>query len=139
MQRELFIIGKSLITRFNTFHILVRKMAPLPPSYQILHNNFLSRKSLTLELHKMVKHPQTIPRLLATDCLSAFDHFVGLALKGLTLSCMMLKNGRTYLKDFSVITMCSSKLFKICYAFFKVMHDRVNLFYTFLGPVLTNY
>ena len=134
MQRELLIIRKSLITRFNTFHILVRKMAPLPPSYQILYNNFLSRKSLTLEPHKMVKHPQTIPRLLATDCLSAFNHFVGL-----TLSCMMLENGRTYLKDFSVITTCSSKLFKICYAFFKIMHDRVNFFYTILGPVLTNH
>ena len=31
----------------------------------------------------MVKHTQTICRLLATNCLSVFDHFVGLALKGL--------------------------------------------------------
>ena len=29
----------------------------------------------------MVKHTQTIRRLLATNCLSVFDHFVGLALK----------------------------------------------------------
>ena len=32
---------------------------------------------------KMVKHAQTIRQLLATNCLSVFDHFVGLALKGL--------------------------------------------------------
>ena len=31
----------------------------------------------------MVKHTQTICRLLPTNCLSVFDHFVGLALKGL--------------------------------------------------------
>ena len=29
----------------------------------------------------MVKHIQTIPRLLPTNCLSVFDHFVGLGLK----------------------------------------------------------
>ena len=33
----------------------------------------------------MVKHTQTSRRLLPTNCLSVFDHFVGLALKGLTL------------------------------------------------------
>ena len=31
----------------------------------------------------MVKHTQTICRLLSTDCFSFFDYFVGLALKGL--------------------------------------------------------
>ena len=31
----------------------------------------------------MVKHIQTIRRQLPTNCLSVFDHFVGLALKGL--------------------------------------------------------
>ena len=31
----------------------------------------------------MVKHTQTIRRLLATNCLNVFDHLVGLALKGL--------------------------------------------------------
>ena len=31
----------------------------------------------------MVKHTQTICRLLPTNCLSVFDHFVKLALKGL--------------------------------------------------------
>ena len=31
----------------------------------------------------MVKHTQTIRRLLLTNCLSVFDHFVVLTLKGL--------------------------------------------------------
>ena len=33
----------------------------------------------------MVKHTQTIRRLLATNCLSVFGHFLGLALKRLKL------------------------------------------------------
>ena len=33
--------------------------------------------------HQMVKHTQTIRRLLPTNYLSVFDHFVGLSLKGL--------------------------------------------------------
>ena len=32
----------------------------------------------------MVKHTQTIRRLLLTNYLSVFDYFAGLALKGLT-------------------------------------------------------
>ena len=34
----------------------------------------------------MVKHTQTIRRQQPTNCLSVFDHFVGLALKGLILN-----------------------------------------------------
>ena len=33
----------------------------------------------------MVKHTQTIRWLFPTNCLSVFDHFVGLALKGLKI------------------------------------------------------
>ena len=33
----------------------------------------------------MVKHTQTIRRQLPTNCLSVFDRFVGLTLKGLNL------------------------------------------------------
>ena len=32
--------------------------------------------------HKVVKHTQTIRRQKPTNCLSVFDHFEGLALKG---------------------------------------------------------
>ena len=35
------------------------------------------------QLHKMVKHTQTICRLLSTNCLNVFDHFLWLALKWL--------------------------------------------------------
>ena len=34
----------------------------------------------------MVKYTQTIRRQQSTSCLSVFDHFVGLALKGLRLT-----------------------------------------------------
>ena len=34
----------------------------------------------------MVKHTQTIHRQKSTNCLGVFDHFAGLALKGLTIS-----------------------------------------------------
>ena len=33
----------------------------------------------------MVKHTQTIRRLLSTICLSMFDHFLGLVFEGLEL------------------------------------------------------
>ena len=35
--------------------------------------------------HKIIKHTQTICRLLPTSCLRVFDNFVGLALKGLKI------------------------------------------------------
>ena len=38
-----------------------------------------------------VKHTQTIRRLLPTNCLSVFDHFVGLALKRLIWVYSLLK------------------------------------------------
>ena len=48
-----------------------------------IHN--LKEWYLTLKRqpYKMVKHIQTIHRMLSTNCLSVFDLFVGLALKGL--------------------------------------------------------
>ena len=40
----------------------------------------------------MIKHTQTIRRLLPTNGLSVFDHFVGMALKGLKIQdrCLLL-------------------------------------------------
>ena len=46
--------------------------------------------------HKMVKHTQTIRRLLHTNCLSVFDHFVELALKELTASLITQQNLRQF-------------------------------------------
>ena len=36
--------------------------------------------------HKMAKNIQTIRRQQSTNCLSVFDHFVGLVLKGLNVT-----------------------------------------------------
>ena len=41
---------------------------------------------LSAKPHKMIKYTQTIHRLLPTNRLNVFDHFVGLALKLLRLS-----------------------------------------------------
>ena len=46
---------------------------------------FYTINPLSLNVTKMVKHTRTIHRLLPTNCLSVFDHFVDLALKGLSL------------------------------------------------------
>ena len=46
-------------------------------------NSTTPDQSFKCEPHKMVKHTQTMCRLLLTNCLSVFDHFVGLVLKGL--------------------------------------------------------
>ena len=43
--------------------------------------------SLTYMFNKMVKNTQTIRRFLTTNCLSMFDHFVGLTLKRLIQFC----------------------------------------------------
>ena len=40
----------------------------------------------------MVKHTQKIRRLLPMNCLSVFDHFVGLAVKGLKMSHFLYEN-----------------------------------------------
>ena len=39
----------------------------------------------------MIKHTQTIRQQQPTNCLSVFDHFVGLALKGLNILIQVLK------------------------------------------------
>ena len=41
--------------------------------------------------HKMVKHTQTIRRLLPTNCLSVFVYFMRLALKVLRMTSVFLK------------------------------------------------
>ena len=45
--------------------------------------------------HKMVKHTQTIRRLLPTNCLSVFDQFVGMTLKGLMSHSKNVRSGST--------------------------------------------
>ena len=47
---------------------------------------FANRFCFTNSNPEMVKHTQTVRRLLATNCLSVFYHFVEWAFKGLTNS-----------------------------------------------------
>ena len=46
--------------------------------------NVIPQKTSRREPNKMVKHTQTIRWLLPTNCFKVFEHFEGLALKGLT-------------------------------------------------------
>ena len=47
------------------------------------HQHFSSCKLFKRQHNKMIKHTQTIRQQKPTNCLSAFDHLVGLAPKGL--------------------------------------------------------
>ena len=46
---------------------------------------FINAQLFNYQPQKIIKHTQTIGRPLPTNCLILFDHFVGFALKGLTL------------------------------------------------------
>ena len=48
-----------------------------------LYDNGLRHERVKSQPHKMIKHTQTIRRQTQTNCLSVFDHFVELTLKGL--------------------------------------------------------
>ena len=52
---------------------------------------------LSADFTKWSKHAQTICRLLPTNCLSMFDHFVRLALKGLKLKCRWWEGNKNWL------------------------------------------
>ena len=45
--------------------------------------------------HKMAKHTQTTRRQQPTNCSSVLDHFVGLALKGLSFALLAINQSRT--------------------------------------------
>ena len=47
----------------------------------------------------VLKHTQTIRRKQVTNCLSVFDHFVGVALKGFKIGA--LQNGIAVVKNFN--------------------------------------
>ena len=50
----------------------------------ISRDTYLLIQPFKRQLNKMVKHTQTIRRLLPPNCLSVFDHFVELVHKGLS-------------------------------------------------------
>ena len=49
-----------------------------------LYNESVLLKPFKRQLPKMVKHAQTICRLLPKNSFSVFDHFAGLTIKGLS-------------------------------------------------------
>ena len=64
----------------------------------------------------MVKRTQTICRLLLTNFLSVFDHFVGLALKSLSV---FAKNEEA--EDYSELAQTSKM-----YLFVKIVHEKLH-------------
>ena len=75
----------------------------------------------------MAKHTQTIRQLLSTNCLSVFDHFVGLALKG--LNDILQKQTAFTGKTSSEISLCSK------FRFEGFQHVPFQLFITHLRPM----
>ena len=56
----------------------------------------------------MVKHTQTIRQQQPTNCLSVFDYFVGLALKGLILETNLTTLGNQLLETEIVLPVCQT-------------------------------
>ena len=50
----------------------------------IAYVQYVQSQALNSQTNKMVKHTQTIHRILLTNCLSVFDHFLRMALKKLS-------------------------------------------------------
>ena len=65
----------------------------------------------------MIKYFQTICRQQPTNCLSVFDHFVGMALKGLSLFENDHKMQDVYLKTIEIIFSCGTCFMELdgCY------------------------
>ena len=64
----------------------------------------------------MVKHTQTIYQLLPTNHLSVFDHFVGLALKGLRFSNSVFQQYlNNYLNSLKVLILGTAWIFLIIF------------------------
>ena len=73
----------------------------------------ISESKMKRQQHKIVKHTHTIRRLLPKNYLSVFDHFWGLALKGLLNSCLP----KVELSTKGIIYIVRSKNFpKNCYS-----------------------
>ena len=75
--------------------------------------------------HKMIKHTQKIRRLLPTNCLSVFDHFVRLALKGLGTKSSVTQSISLF-----------SKLLIFCIAQRFVIHDIHKLILLSMASVI---
>ena len=66
---------------------------------------------------------------MCTNCLSVFDHFVGLALKGLTLPRIALKYGQTYFKNLAVLVPYQKRVREKCVLLFLLLPtNTLNVF-----------
>ena len=65
---------KPGLLHYRISNIKLKQNQSIKKQFHINHASYLKSK-IYIYNHKVVKHP--------TNCLSVFDHFVGLALKGL--------------------------------------------------------
>ena len=98
-----------LIHSFSTLFITLLTISLVCPTLF----NFLT---LQMPTPKMVKRIQTIHRLLLTNCLSLFDHFVGLALKGFSYFSSFMQLLSVFLA--AVICLTHEDTVKLCKCFF---------------------
>ena len=64
----------------------------VPNTSKLTHTNFrCCTFNVKRQPHKMVKHIQTIRRLMPANCLSAFEYFERLALKGLRFKILKIR------------------------------------------------
>ena len=68
-------VGPAKFQHIQDVKYFCHKLCPPAPIAIVL--------TLKRQLHKMVKHTQTIRGQQPTNCLSVFDHFMGLMSKGL--------------------------------------------------------
>ena len=68
----------------------------------------------------MVKHTQTIRRKQPTNCLSVFDHFVGLVLKGIRSNKTVSESLNNYVKKWSKFLKKQIYVCAICYCLFNI-------------------
>ena len=76
----------------------------------------------------MVKHTQTFRRQKLTNCLSAFEHFVGLALKELAFQKQSFKSYKKRCSGNSKTSMMESIFFFAKLLLFQLFQDDTSLF-----------
>ena len=89
----------------------------------------------------MVKHNQTIRRQQPTNCLSVFDHFAVLALKGLTSvdaahGTILNRTGPNQVTcNDNIFALCEAKLFLgiywICWSISRVIGEKMTVIFSF--------
>ena len=82
----------------DIFEVVYNRFIHLSEAYlgisQGLETNVCNLLTFKRQPDKMVRHTQTVRLQKPTGCLSVFDHFVGLVLKGLTIFAKSCITGR---------------------------------------------